>query len=207
MAFARRFLATSGRPRALDIGCGAARNALPLARAGFRVAGVDLAAPMLAAARNRVGADADLVLGPMEPLPFRDGVFDLVVAHGIWNLARSGSSFRRAVAEAARVARPGAGLFLFTFSRNTLPPPASPDPGESFVFSSWNGEPQCFLTEAEILAEMAGAGFVRDGAGPMTEYNRPRAGEIRSGGPPVIYEATFVRAGAAPPVTGPRRIL
>jgi SAM-dependent methyltransferase len=207
MAFARRWLGTSVRPRVLDIGCGAARNALPLAKAGFRVVGVDLAAPMLAAARTRAGDDVDLVRAPMEPLPFRDGVFDLVVAHGIWNLARSGSEFRRAAAEAARVARPGAGLFLFTFSRNTLPPTASPDPGESFVFSSWNGEPQCFLSEAEILAEMSDAGFVRDGAGPMTEYNRPRPGEVRAGGPPVIYEATFVRAGAAPPVTGGRRIL
>lgn len=207
MAFARRWLGGPGRPRVLDIGCGAARNAHPLAKAGFRVVGVDLAAPMLAAARTRAGDDVDLVLAPMEPLPFRDGAFDLVVAHGIWNLARSGAVFRRAAAEAARVARPGAGLFLFTFSRNTLPPDATPDAGESFVFSSWNGEPQCFLTEAEIVAEMAAAGFVRDGSGPMTEYNRPRPGEIRSGGPPVIYEAAFVRAGAAPPVTRARRVL
>jgi hypothetical protein len=122
-------------------------------------------------------------------------VFDLVVAHGIWNLAGSGAEFRAAVAEAARVARPGAGLFLFTFSRHTLPHDARPDEGESFVFSSWNGEPQCFLTEDEILREFAQAGFVRDGAGPLTEYNVPRPGTLRTGGPPVIYEGTFVRRG------------
>jgi hypothetical protein len=45
-----------------------------------------------------------------------------VVAHGIWNLARTTTEFRRAIAEAARVARPGACLFVFTFSRTTLAP-------------------------------------------------------------------------------------
>jgi hypothetical protein len=91
------------------------------------------------------------------------------------------------------VARPGAGLFLFIFSRQTLPADAQPDPGESFVFSSWNGEPQCFLTEDEIIEELGRAGFVRDDPGPLTEYNLPAPGEIRAGGPPVIYEGTFVR--------------
>ena len=199
MAWARRFLEASPRPRCLDIGCGAARNAVALSAAGCRVAGTDLSMPMLVGAQVRLqftplDIPVDLVLAPMSPLPFGNGQFDLVVAHGIWNLARSGAEFRAALAEAARVARPGAGLFLFTFSRRTLPPDAAPDPGESFVFSSWNGEPQCFLTEAEVIDELAAAGFVRDAAGPLTEYNAPKPGEFRmSGGPPVIYEGTFVR--------------
>ena len=202
MAFARRFADPAGARRCLDLGCGAARNALPLAQAGLRVVGTDLSAPMLDAARQRVLASSapacvDFVLAPMTPLPLRDGAFDLVVAHGIWNLARSSGEFRGAIAEAARVARRGAGLFLFTFSRRTLAPDARPDAGESFVFSSWNGEPQCFLTEEEIIAELARAGFVRDVPGPMTELNAPRRGEIRSGGPPVILEGTFVRRDAA----------
>jgi hypothetical protein len=161
--------------------------------------GTDLASPMLAAAQRRVSGETRLnvalVRAPMTPLPFRDATFDLIVAHGIWNLARSGAAFRGAVADAARVARPGAGLFLFTFSRHTLPDDAMPDPGESFVFSSWNGEPQCFLTEAQIVDELARAGFVRDRDVPLTEYNRPTAGTIRAGGP-VIYEGTFTRIAA-----------
>jgi hypothetical protein len=68
-------------------------------------------------------------------------------------------------------------------------------PGEAFVFASWNGEPNSFLTGDEVIRELADAGFVRDATGPLTEYNRPRPGEIRSGGPPVIWEATFVRTG------------
>jgi SAM-dependent methyltransferase len=199
LAFAGRIKGVLQRPRCLDIGCGAARNALPLAGLGYHVAATDLSAPMLEAARARVlaasaPAAVDLVLAPMQPLPFASRVFDLIVAHGIWNLAGSGAEFRAAVGEAARVARPGAGLFVFTFSRHTLPSSARPDPGESFVYSCWNGEPQCFLGEAELVDELAQAGFVRDSPAPLTEYNAARPGEIRvGGGPPVIYEATFLR--------------
>lgn len=199
MAWARTRLAAAPpgiAPRCLDIGCGAARNAAPLADAGYHVTGTDLSAPMLDGARQRLAAAPtpralELILAPMTPLPFPDASFDLIVAHGIWNLARSGAELRAAVAEAGRVARPGAGLFLFTFSRHTLPPDAGPDPGETCVFSSWNGEPQVFLTEAGILDELGRAGFRRDAPGPLTEYNLPRPGELRAGGPPVIFEGTF----------------
>ena len=198
LEFARRLRQSGTALRCLDIGCGAARNAIPLAELGLRVTGTDLSEPMLQAARDRVlghqpAVAVDVVLAPMAPLPFRDRVFDLVVAHGIWNLARSDVEFRAALAEAARVARPGAGLFLFTFSRHTLPDDAQPDSGESFVFSSWNGEPQCFLTEEQIVRALAQAGFDRDEAGPLTEYNVPHAGRIPTSGPPAIYEGTFTR--------------
>jgi SAM-dependent methyltransferase len=201
MDFARQSVDRSRPAYCLDLGCGAARNAVPLAELGYRVVGLDLSTPMLLAGQERAGrapapADVHFTRAPMAPLPFAGATFDLIVAHGIWNLARSGAEFRAAVAEAARVAKPGAGMFLFTFSRHTLPDDARPDPGESFVFSSWNGEPQCFLTEAEIVDELGRAGFIRAGTGPLTEYNLPRPGEIRTGGPPVIYEGTFVRAGA-----------
>src|ERR1044071_8705378 len=103
------------------------RPGQPIAQLGWKVVGVDLSWPMLVAAATRVREDGlddrlRLMLAPMDYLPARDRSFDLVIAHGIWNLARSAVEFRRAVGEAARVARPGAGLFVFTFSRNTFPP-------------------------------------------------------------------------------------
>jgi SAM-dependent methyltransferase len=193
--FAGKELRRAGASRALDIGCGAGRNAVPLARIGWNVLGIDLSRPMLAAAAARAQEDhvrdrLRLAVAPMDLLPARDGSFDLLVAHGIWNLARSGDEFRRAVREAARVARPGAGLFVFTFSRNTLPPQAEPVPGEVFVFTQFSGQPQCFLTERQLVGEMSAAGFRLDPAVPLTEHNLPRAGALASGAP-VIYEAAF----------------
>lgn len=194
MAFARAEFERGGAA-ALDLGCGAARNAVPLAEMGWRVTGIDLSQPMLdaAAERARAAGVADRVrlhLAPMGAIPLPDASVDLIVAHGIWNLARSGREFRDAAHEAARVAKPGAALFVFTFSRHTLPAAATPVPGERFVFTQFSGAPQCFLTEAELLTELAAAGFSPDPAVPLKEHNRPPAGALRAGGP-VIYEAAF----------------
>lgn len=179
-----------------DIGCGAGRNGVPLARSGWQVIGVDLSAPMLDAAVARVRGEvpqarALFVQAPMEFLPLRDRSADLVIAHGIWNLASSSSQFRRGVDEAARIARPGGALFVFTFSRNTLSASATPVAGETFVFTQFAGRPQIFLTEEQLVDELARAGFVPDAAVPLTEYNRP-TGLLRPSGP-VIYEAAFRR--------------
>ena len=178
----------------LDIGCGAGRNAVPLAEMGWRVVGVDLALPMLVAARRRsaVMPRDQLLLAQsrMDSLPVASGAFDLLVAHGIWNLARSGAEMRRGIAEAARVAAPGAALFVFTFSRHTLPARARPVTGEDFVFTEFAGEPQCFLTADELVEELSRHGFVPDPAVPLRELNR-RPAQLRHGGPPVIHQAAF----------------
>lgn len=196
LAFVRAELARRPGLRVLDLGCGAARNAAPMAAEGATVIGTDVAWAMLEAARRRVAAAGldrrvALVRAPMDHLPVRDASVDLVVAHGVWNLARSAAELRRAIAEAARVARKGAGLFVFTFSRATLSPGEPPVPGEAFVFTQFAGEPQCFLTEEELVAELLLAGFEKDPPGPLTEYNRPVPGRTLARGGPVIYEGTF----------------
>ena len=186
----------TGMERALDIGCGAGRNAVPLARLGWTVTGIDLSWPMLEAAAGRARAESvsqrfRQVLAPMEHLPITSASMDLIVAHGIWNLARSSGQFRAALREAARVARPKAALFVFTFSRATLPPGAAPVAGEDFVFTEFSGTPQCFLTADQLIAELGDAGFVPDPSVPLTEHNRPPASALRVAGPPLIYEGTF----------------
>ena len=53
MAFAEEERRRSGSARVLDLGCGAGRNAVPLARLGWKVVGTDLSWPMLRAAAAR----------------------------------------------------------------------------------------------------------------------------------------------------------
>jgi ubiquinone/menaquinone biosynthesis C-methylase UbiE len=181
----------------LDIGCGAGRNAVPLALSGARVAGTDLSWPMLLAAAGRdAGGRLQVALAPMEALPIADRSIDLIVAHGIWNLARSGNEFRRAVREAARVAADRARLFVFTFSRHTLAADAHPIGGETLVFTQFSGQPQVFLTQDQLIEELGAAGFEPDPDLPLRELNLPPPGQARMGGAPVIYEGGFRFAGA-----------
>ncbi|HEX4915071.1 MAG TPA: class I SAM-dependent methyltransferase, partial [Vicinamibacterales bacterium] len=174
--------------RVLDIGCGAGRNAVPLARRGFLVIGTDLSQPMLQAAAAR---DADgrlrLVKAPMDALPLCNRSCDLIVAHGVWNLAGSGAEFRRAVAEAARVAAADARLFVFTFSRTTLRPDAHAVSNETFVYTDFAGAPQVFLTRDQLIEELARQGFTADPELPLRELNAPPPRQLPVSGRPVIF--------------------
>jgi hypothetical protein len=151
------------------------------------------------AARDRVERELQdehplhLALAAMDRLPVVDASADLLIAHGIWNLARSGAEFRQAVREAARAAAHDAALFVFTFSRNTLPADAPTVEGESFVFTQFSGEPQCFLTGQQLLSELEAGGFVPDAAHPLRELNRPLPGALTARRAPVIYEGLFRR--------------
>src|SRR5688500_10351829 len=124
--------------RLLDIGCGAGRNAVPRARAGWDVFGTDLSLAMVTTAAARVAAAdvagrARVLLAPMDVLPFQSASFDFIVAHGIWNLARSEDEFSRPVAGGALAARPGCGLFLSRSPVPTWAEATDPAPADSFA--------------------------------------------------------------------------
>ena len=202
MRVAQRELTRWPEGSAIDIGCGAGRNAVPLAASGWRVVGLDLSLPMLEAARARcvqagVERRVSLAMAAMDCLPVRTSSCDFLVAHGIWNLAPSSAVFRAAVREAARVAKPGAALFVFTFSRSTLDADVAPVAGEPFVFTEFAGHPQCFLTREQLTSELAAAGFTLDPSLELRELNRPPSGAFRTPQAPVIYEGLF-RFGAEP---------
>jgi SAM-dependent methyltransferase len=95
-------LAPLGGERALDIGCGTGAVTLPLAQAvgeTGRVLAVDIAEPMLAAARRRLaeaGArNVELVLGDAQVLAFEQGAFDLATSRmGVMFFADPVAAFR-----------------------------------------------------------------------------------------------------------------
>jgi ubiquinone/menaquinone biosynthesis C-methylase UbiE len=146
----------------------------------------------VARARQLEGGRLQVVQAAMTQLPFADRVFDLVIAHGIWNLATSDDAFRHAVREATRVSRPGAALFVFTFSRHTLAADAAPLPGQTLTYNQFSGTPQTFVTATQLTDELRAAGFEPDDRLPLTEHNR-RARATLASTSPVIYEGAFRR--------------
>ena len=65
----------------LDVGCGAGQIAIPAARAGVRITGIDIAANLIEQARSRALAEGLTVRfeeGDAEMLPYGDESFDVV---------------------------------------------------------------------------------------------------------------------------------
>lgn len=136
---------TSGWPRRgqrlLEIGCGTGIFLGVLHQAGFDVAGIDAAPAMLAAARDRLGARADLHLGDAAHLPFDDNEFDYAVILTVLEFCPAPGAV---LSEAARVARKGLligflnRLSLHWLCSQALPPVRSGSLlGKAAWFSPW----------------------------------------------------------------------
>src|SRR4051794_4224185 len=68
--------------RVLDVACGTGNLAIPAARTGAKVTGVDIAANLVAQARSRATAEALSItfdVGDAEQLPYESGTFDTTV--------------------------------------------------------------------------------------------------------------------------------
>jgi SAM-dependent methyltransferase len=96
--------------RVLDAGCGSGPLAAALRAKGAVVTGFDSSPAMVALARQRLGADADLRVADIDrPLPFADDAFDDVVVSLVLHYLRDWSA---PLAELRRVLRPGGRLLL-----------------------------------------------------------------------------------------------
>jgi SAM-dependent methyltransferase len=152
----------------LDVACGTGNAALPAARAGARVTGLDITPELLDAGRNRAqsaGLEIEWVEGDAEDLPFDDASFDRV-------LSTFGHMFalrhRRSADEMARVCRAGGVIAIccwtpegvtgdvFAVSASYMPPP--PDFAEPPIL--WGTEAHV----REMFPEAASLEFERHSA-------------------------------------------
>jgi ubiquinone/menaquinone biosynthesis C-methylase UbiE len=106
----------------LDVPCGFGRHSVPLARAGYRVTGVDRSAALLDEARRRTAGERwpKLVRADYRELPFPDASFDAAV-NLFTSLGYLGEEQdTHVLAEIGRVLRPGGALVIELLHRDLL---------------------------------------------------------------------------------------
>ena len=134
-AFVERLALRPGE-RVADIACGTGNLAVPAARAGARVSGIDIAPNLIEAAAARAAAEGLTIHfdeGDAESLPYDDASFDTVLSM-FWVMFAPDQ--HRAAAELLRVCRPGGRIALaswtpdgfvgrmFALGARFVPPPA-----------------------------------------------------------------------------------
>ncbi len=103
--------------RVLDVGCGSGVDLVRFARAGAQAVGVDTAGSAISLARANLAHQhlaAGLAVADGEQLPFPDGTFDYVFAHGVLQYT---ANDRRLADECRRVLRPGGTAFFQGYNR------------------------------------------------------------------------------------------
>lgn len=132
----------------LDLATGTGWGSRLVARQGAKVTGADIAADLLAAARERAGEEGlaiDYAIGDAEALGFETAAFDGVIStFGIM----FASNQEAAAAELARVTRPGGRVVLTTWRTDStlaqmfqvmrafMPAPPSPAPASPFAWGA-----------------------------------------------------------------------
>ncbi|HEX5217590.1 MAG TPA: class I SAM-dependent methyltransferase [Vicinamibacterales bacterium] len=159
--------------KVLDLSTGTGWTSRLVAKRGATVAGVDIAADLIAAARERAAAERLTIayeIGDAEDLPFVDGEFDAVIStFGVMFATRQ----EAAAAELARVCRKGGRISLATWTpdgnvfemfkvmKAYMPPPPSPAPRSPFEWGS-AGRVRELLGGAFQLRFEPGTSFYRE---------------------------------------------
>ncbi len=114
------YLKEVGAKTVLDLGCGAGRHAIFLARAGFQVTGLDVSETALAELHGRLAkaglANVSLVKHEMSELPFIDEYFDALVSTNVLHHGTM-SEIKKALGEVHRVMKRSGVAFVVALSK------------------------------------------------------------------------------------------
>lgn len=103
--------------RALDVGCGTGKSALPLIRRGYQVSGCDLSPAMVRRARARLGALAQLFVADMRALPVDERFGFVTCLDDALNYLLSAADLASAIRGFAKALVPGG---IVAFDLNTV---------------------------------------------------------------------------------------
>jgi 2-polyprenyl-6-hydroxyphenyl methylase/3-demethylubiquinone-9 3-methyltransferase len=161
----------------VDAGCGGGYVAGPLAARGARVVGLDIAPRALAAARDhdlhRPLRGLAFAQASAVALPIASSSVDVVVSTDVLvHLSPSLGGARAAIAEAARVLRPGGVLWFSTINATALARLVLITLGEDLLQLVHKGthEPTTFITPAAMTAMCTEVGLslvASEGVGPV----------------------------------------
>jgi SAM-dependent methyltransferase len=104
----------------IEVGCGTASNLWFAAREGMQVAGIDASQPAIQLAQERFKSEdlsGDLRIGDFIDLPWGGASFDMAIDRGALTCCGY-SAATKAIAEVARVLRPGGTFFCNVLSEN-----------------------------------------------------------------------------------------
>ena len=105
----------------LDVGCGSGQTAIPAAKKGHKVTGIDIAENLIQHARKRAlkaKLSVKFDVGDAENLPYKDNNYDVVIS-------MIGAMFaprpEQVVSEFARVIKPGGKLYMANWTSTSMP--------------------------------------------------------------------------------------
>ena len=105
----------------LDVGCGAGQTAIPAAKRGIHVTGIDLAENLIEHARKRASEarlKAHFDVGDAENLPYSSHSFDVIISmFGTMFAPRP----NQVVSEFARVLKPGGRIIMANWTPTSMP--------------------------------------------------------------------------------------
>lgn len=183
----------------LDVGCGDGVVAEHLARrSGLRVVGVDVSTGLLRQGRDRCPG-LDLREGSAERLPLPDASVDAVLAECVLSIVGDPGA---ALAEWARVLRPGGRLLLSDLYRRADPDAARRLVAQrGFVVEAWEDRSGDLARLVWDLAAQGALGAARPEAGALTPGTRATLPTTLRGGGGLGYYLCVARSTRCGPRT------